>query len=208
MLDPSGNARTTRILERAWAGKIAALHAEALADDVLPALGSRFLRTYYDLVLESPSQTVAGVADGEELIGFCQVSWSPMRTSHVVLRRPSALLDIGLLALSDPRRFLRGAAASRYRPARLEAGPEIAFIAVKPARQGEGVGRTLVAEANRLAARRGHVTLVTKTSNEAAVELYRRQFSARVAESRRIGGITYHFLTWNVGRGEMAPECH
>lgn len=198
MPDRRGEPGNIGILHRGLVGRVAALHAEALPGDVLPSLGRHFLKEYYALVMDSQSQTVIGFSDGEDLIGFCQVSWRPIELGQFVLKRPSMLLDIAALALRDPRRFLRGVAASRYRPHGLEGVPDIAFIAVRPARQGEGVGRALVAEANRQAAQRGHSALMTKTSNELAAGMYQRHFSARVVGTRRIAGMRYHFLTWSV----------
>src|SRR5262249_23007210 len=132
-------------LDEPFATVLADLHARALAEDVLPALGRGFLIQYHVLALTSASQAVLGALRAGRLVGFCQVSFAPLDAFAVLKARPLALLAVLRLAVRDTGRLVSGWHMAK-RPAALRGVPEIAFIAVHPDWQRQGIGRCLVAE--------------------------------------------------------------
>ena len=188
---------SVRTLDRGSAGEIAALHAEALTDDILPALGPRFLTRYYTKALGSTAQTLIGVTDSSGLVGFCQLSLSPMSVGTVLRSDPSMVLPILKLALVDARTLINGISMVLSRPNEVLGIPEIAFIVVRSTYRGRGIGSRMVTAANRVAARNGQSSVMTKTANLAARVMYETKFGARVLATTMISRRQYWYMTWN-----------
>ncbi len=188
-------------LGREFADEIAALHAEALAADILPALGRRFLARYYATVLGADSQTVIGARCSAGLIGFCQLSFSPMSVWAVMKSDPSALLPIAKLALVNTKMLVKGILMTRRRPKEIVGVPEISFIVVRSEHRGRGIGRRLVEVANGMAAGRGWPSVFTKTSNAVARAMYETAFGARVVAGATISRRRYWYLAWKTRPG-------
>lgn len=186
--------------------QLAALHALALPDDVLPALGLGFLKRYYEAALQVDSQVVIGAVRGDRLIGFCQLSFAPLSVLSVLKAKPSTVLPILKLALVDVKVLLRGAAMASSPPPAVRGLPEIAFIAVLPDSQRSGIGTRLAKAAGAAAAGRRCQAIATKTSNESARVLYEREFGARVVGSTRAAGRTYWYLCWPTGPIDAADD--
>lgn len=177
---------------------LAALHAAALAGDVLPALGPAFLRQYYAAVLRTDSQVVIGAVRADALLGFCQLALAPLSIGSVLASAPLSALSILRLGLLHPKMLLRGLVMAT-RPEAVRAMPEIAFIAVGARFQRGGIGRALAATATAMAAERGNAEICTKTANEAARALYERRFGARVVATHSVAGRIYWHLAWRTG---------
>lgn len=183
-------------LDFSHASQIAHLHQLVLSGDVLPALGYRFLLFYYQRILSLESQVVLGVLSGGALFGFCQLSFLPVSILQTLLRRPVSFLELCWLGLTKPKLFARGLWASLIRERTQVGTAEISFIAVNSRWQGKGIGKLLIAEANRLAYNHGKDTVITKTANERAKSIYEKTFSARVITERVILGERYWYLRW------------
>jgi ribosomal protein S18 acetylase RimI-like enzyme len=186
----------------AVAQDIAELHARALPDDVLPALGVPFLVRYHTAVLHDSAQCLIGAWRGGRLVGFCQVSFSAARVGPVLRTGPSAWLPISRLAVTRPLVLWRGLRLARSRPSAVTGWPEVAFIAVHPVAQGAGIGKAMVRAANVEATRRGCARAFTKTSNASARHLYEGEFAAQVVATFSAARHTYWYLAWNTGAAD------
>jgi ribosomal protein S18 acetylase RimI-like enzyme len=193
-------------LDGRFTEQLAALHAQALPGDVLPALGPGFLRRYYATALQADSQVVIGAVRGDQLVGFCQLSFAPLSLWAVLKAKPFALLAILKLAFVDVKMLLHGAAMAASPPQAVRGLPEIAFIAVLPQSQRSGIGKRLAKAANALAAGKGCSAIVTKTSNASARHLYEREFSAQMVGSTRASRRTYWYLCWHTGPSVEAED--
>jgi ribosomal protein S18 acetylase RimI-like enzyme len=187
-------------LDWTFAEEMAAIHCEALPDDVLPALGKKFLITYFKLALEHPRQRLFGAKLDGELIGFCHLSVTPMSTAFVLRSEPRTLVDILKLAWRDPKILCRGIGLALSRPRWLRSESEIAFIAVKNRLQGRGVGTQLVTFANTLASRLGIFRIATGTANTIALKMYQTKFRASTVDTRTVCGRSYWFVRWDVAQ--------
>jgi GNAT superfamily N-acetyltransferase len=188
-------------LSREVADQIAALHAEALPGDILPALGRGFLARYYATVLGADSQIVIGATCSAGLIGFCQLSFSPMSVRAVMKSDPLALLPIAKLALVHTKMLVDGIAMTLHRPKEVMALPEISFIVVRSGHRGRGIGKRMVQVANGMAASRGCPRVFTKTSNKVARAMYETAFGARVVATATISERSYWYLAWDTRPG-------
>jgi ribosomal protein S18 acetylase RimI-like enzyme len=185
-----------RLSSRA-ADEIARLHGEVLPDDVLPALGRRFLERYYGRVLENRSQVVLGVRVEGRLAGFCQLSLMPITPRMLLTVEPWAPLRMVGLAVMDPQRFVDGVAMALRRPSEAARLPEIAFIGVHPDYRRAGIGRRMLQWATRAAADAGAARIVAKTASETARAMYESAAGARLMGTVRTPRRTYWYLSWN-----------
>ncbi|HEY6356577.1 MAG TPA: hypothetical protein VIY30_19000, partial [Burkholderiaceae bacterium] len=101
------------LAEARHAAELAQLHAQALPDDVLPALGAGFLRCYYTQAMAADSQALIGAQRAGRLLGFCQLSFAPLAAWPLL---PAALLPVLRLALRDPAMLARGVRMAAPRP--------------------------------------------------------------------------------------------
>ena len=182
-------------LNSSYAEAIAQIHAEALSGDVLPALGPRFLTRYYRYVIQTPSQVVIGAILNKELVGFCQMSFSPVGILDVLRADPLAVFHIAKLKI---RVFLTGLGLALFRPGEVYSKPEISFIAVHPNFQGGGVGKMMVREINKIARTRGASSVTTKTSNKIARVMYEKSFGARVVATKSVLRRKFWYLSWDI----------
>jgi ribosomal protein S18 acetylase RimI-like enzyme len=184
-------------LDASYAEELAELHAKALPDDVLPALGLPFLVRYYAAVLADASQAVFGAVHEGSVTGFCQLSFSPVSMSAVMKSNPRVLLMILKLAWADTAALIRGVVMALHRPHGVAGLPEISFIAVHPGFQRRGIGKRLVDTANELARAKGCSRLFTKTANAAAKVMYETSFGARQLSTVTALGRRYWYLSWD-----------
>lgn len=189
-----------RQLDRNYAERISLLHRRALPQDVLPALGHGVLVRYYQYVLGSDSQMVLGAILDDELIGYCQLSFSSISLADVIKSAPWILMKIFWLGMTRPVLFIRGLLAMLTHPKVMMNVPEISFIALQLEFQGRGIGKELIREAGHIAGSRGCVCLTTKTANEVVRSMYERSFSARVVSTSSFLGRRYWYLSWPVSR--------
>lgn len=186
-------------LDSGFASQLAEIHVMALKGDVLPAMGQHFLESYYDYVLKLPDQLIIGCFENEKLSGFCQVSYAPLSIIKLVMRSPSALLNISRLLFTKPRLFWKGVHQASQRPRNISKLqiPEITFIAIKESGQGRGLGKLLIEYVTSHSNELGVSELFTKTSSEVAKNLYIKHFDAKILASEEIGGNTYWYLIWD-----------
>lgn len=181
-----------------FASQLAEIHASALADDVLPAMGQQFLEHYYEHVSKLPHQLIIGCFEERQLCGFCQVSYSPLSIIKLIITSPFTMLQISRLMFTKPRLFWRGVRQASQRPvdvAKLQI-PEITFIAIKEDWQGCGLGKLMIEHVSKHSYQLGTTELLTKTSNQVAKHIYMNHFNAKVLASEKIDGNTYWYLSW------------
>jgi ribosomal protein S18 acetylase RimI-like enzyme len=185
-------------LDESYAEQIARLHQHALPEDVLPALGARFLIDYYNYALNNRSQVILGAISEGKVVGFCQLSFTPISVASVIKSTPYALMRLLCLGLTKPAMFIRGMLAMFVHPRLAPESAEISFIAVHLTFQGCGVGKRLIIEAGRAALNRGSTALTTKTTNELARSIYEKSFAAKVVTTFSFFGRRYWYLSWAV----------
>jgi len=181
-----------------FASQLAEIHASALGDDVLPAMGQQFLEHYYEHVSKLSHQLIIGCFEKQQLCGFCQVSYSPLSILKLMIASPFTILQIIKLMCSKPRLFWRGVRQASQRPvgvAKLQI-PEVAFIAFKEEWQGCGLGKQMIEHVSKHSHQLGVAELFTKTSNQVAKHLYIKYFNAKILASEKIDGNTYWYLSW------------
>lgn len=196
--DASENNIEVCVLDSSFASELAEIHASALKDDVLPAMGKRFLEGYYEYVAKLSHQLIIGCFDKEILCGFCQVSYSPLSMTKLIIASPFSMLHICRLMITKPKLFWRGIRQASQRPrdvAKLQI-PEITFIAIKEGWQGQGLGKLMIEHASKSSYQLGIPELFTKTSSSVAKHLYIKHFDAKTLASEKIDGITYWYLSW------------
>jgi ribosomal protein S18 acetylase RimI-like enzyme len=183
-------------LDKKFAKEIASIHANSLSEDVLPSLGLEFLVQYYQYVLTDRTQLIIGALSQGVLVGFCQLSFSPIKVTNILHYIPSAIFSIAKLAVLNARQFLNGIIQALNSPKKVLKSPQITFIAVRPDFQGQGIGNRLVKEVNKIAAKQGKSQIITKTSNEIARSMYEKTFKAHVISTVDIMGKRYWYLSW------------
>ncbi len=176
---------------------IAAIHANSLTGDVLPALGYKFLTQYYQYVIEETEQLIIGALHHEQLVGFCQLSFSPITVTNIIYHNPLAIFYIVRLAIKDTRQLINGIHLALKRPEEILKLPEISFMAVRTDFQGKGVGKSLVKSVNAIATAKGKEQITTKTSNEIAKNMYEKVFNANIIKTKRVGKEKYWYLSWD-----------
>lgn len=162
---------------------VAEVHAAALPNDIFPSLGARFLLDYYSHSLEPHSKDKAkllGAFDGDHLVGFCQIVLIP--TSFLKTIKLRAFPRILILLLIRPWVFLN-AIIQLFFAVKLENGiAELAFIAVDPAYQRCGVGRSLISAAMSQASKNKISWIITKTANKQLSSFYQNKLKAQVVK--------------------------
>lgn len=182
--------------------KVAEIHLNALSDDFLPSLGINFLhRGYYQTSINNPYGKVIVAIRDDHIVGFVNVMADPEAYIPYVIRKSWLLLISALLKLfiQYPLRFIEGIAISRTkRPVQSGVG-EIAFIAVEPASQRQGIGFKLIDAANKYFATLGVRRACTKTldSNTHVFSMYKR-IGAHVVGNVAILKKKYTYLEWRI----------
>ena len=171
------------------------IHRAALPNDVLPRLGKRFLGRYFESMLADDSQPIIGAFVDDELVGFCQLSLSPVGIATVLRRQPGCILSIAAAVVRQPAVFRRGLALAFRRSSDTRV-PEVSLLAVSALHQRRGIGKQLVRHAMAVAAGRGFDRIHTKTANASARAMYERSFGASVVETYAVGGLEYWCLSW------------
>lgn len=175
-------------------GGVASVHMAAFPDSALARLGLEAVRRYYAWLLEGPHDAVRlGAWAGTELVGFCfggifRGAMTGFLNKNRMFLVARVLLRPWMIANPIFRDRLLNAARilgrTLKRPAPLPA-PEAASakpfgilaIAVDPARQGLGVGRRLMRQAETLARASGfrQMILTVSPSNHQAIRFYEHQ---------------------------------
>lgn len=199
-----------RPIENQHLDAVARIHRAAFPESAISRLGIEATRRYYDWQLNGPHECQAiGAFVENELAGFCfggtfkGALSGYLRANRLFLAR-KVLMRPWLL--SDPLfrgRFVQGIAALRrivrVAPAAAANGPAtsrqprsfgILSIAVDPDKQGLGVGKVLMAAAEREAKLRGkeQINLSVSVRNAAAIRFYERGGWVRVLEDEKWQG--------------------
>lgn len=177
----------------------AAMHEDALPDDVLPSLGRKFLCRYYRLALDAGQGTLLLAMDGGIPQGFLLLTFRNVNPTAAV--RAMDLLFFLRHAIKRPTLIL-SACVQRIKASNTtfsEATAEIALIAVAHRYQGRGVGRALVERAHEVCAQRGVAAIMTKSANAAWIDFYQRNYAATVADSFTVLGKNYRTVHMPVG---------
>ena len=178
------------------------IHSMALPDDVLPNLGITLLDRYYKSVVDDKSQLIVGSWHDGHLLGYCLTSKKDI-TLTKLFSSVTGLLSLTTLMLSRPGLFYSGLKqAMKTSPLETDEA-EIAFIAVSPKHQGNGVGKAMIAYAVQVCREEGIAFLKTKTSNKALRNYYLRNYLAQEIDSYAICGKNYSVLKWSTS----PPEC-
>jgi ribosomal protein S18 acetylase RimI-like enzyme len=187
--DSSGRAVAVRCGTEADAAFAGALHAQAIADGYLSALGPRFLELLYRRVVRSPGAFLLVADTGDTATGFIAGALSVGG-----LYREFLLRDGARAVASAPLRLVRSlpravetlrygssgsasstAASTMTGDADGARDAELLSVAVAPAGRGQGVGRLLVAAFLAELAERGvpRAQVVVGADNATAIALYR-----------------------------------
>jgi ribosomal protein S18 acetylase RimI-like enzyme len=172
-------------MQRAHARAVARIHADALAGDFLPSLGVRFLRVFYEGVLDRGvgfGFVHVGESSQQDLepCGFVLGSVDTRSLFKRVLS--SRMLALGLAALPAVLQrplLLRNVAETFLYPSKEGQSPyqaELVVIAVEATHRGRHIGESLVGELNRVFREQGvrayKVTVLQ--SNQGANRFYQR----------------------------------
>lgn len=163
------------------AAELAAIHAEALPADFLPALGLPFLATvYYPKALSSRHATTFVAVREGSVAGFVTVAADADAFIHAVVStsRLEVLKAVVARTVENPGILIRAArmAIAVERGIGDVGVGEIVFIAVRPQFRGQGIGGALISVAQGHAAASGveRCRTITLRSNEDVIRLYRR----------------------------------
>lgn len=172
------------------------IHMVALPDDVLPKLGKQTLINYYESVLADKSQHLFGVVSDKRVLGFCLVSIGRIGLWRLFCSF-RGLFSLVTLMACHPRIFYSGVKqAMRTLP--LDTGAaEISFIAVAPACQGMGLGKSLLDYAIQICKDEKVATMQTKTSNQQLRDFYLHEYGAVEVDGYAVDGKRYSLLRWS-----------
>ncbi len=169
---------------------VAAVHCAAFPKELLTMLGTEAVRRYYLWQLIGPHETTAlGAFRQEELVGFCFAGVFRGAISGFLRRNRLFLIRCAVLRpwmivhpkfYSRLRLFLRTLRPAKSPDSKVSASPAslrrfgILAIAVNPACQGGGVGRTLMRESEAVARSQGFhvITLTVDPTNTQAIRFY------------------------------------
>ncbi len=157
------------------------MHKDSFSRFFLTSLGDRFLRVYYDSVRRDPCGIMLGLFDGEELVGFCAATTLQRHfNSGLIVKNFMLFMRTGLLILFTKPvailRLLMNMTKTAKGHEEISEYAELLSIAVASNRQGEGIGRTLVAELEKQLRESGieKISLTTDYyGNEQAIRFYR-----------------------------------
>lgn len=160
------------------------VHLAAFEGFFLTLLGRRFLRAYYQSILDFNQLSFVAVADGN-VVGFVTgIENGSGFYRHALIRRGFAFIFAAVpAALSNPRRVLpRLLSALGKRPSGGNAASRnaasLTSIAVAPSCAHKGVGHALMDAFKRDAIRRGLARIFLETDaaeGNSAVSFYRRE---------------------------------
>jgi ribosomal protein S18 acetylase RimI-like enzyme len=173
--------------------QVAAVHMTAFPESALTMLGTEAVRRYYEWQLVGPHDVVAlSALIDSELVGFCFGGIFRGAMSGFVRKNRRFLIGHVLAhpyLMRNPifrDRLAAGARVLRSRSQPKGPAPRppsqrlnhfgILAIAVHPGRQGLGIGKLLMAEAEHAARRQGfrEMGLTVNPGNQQAVEFYER----------------------------------
>ncbi|MCP4367452.1 MAG: GNAT family N-acetyltransferase [Deltaproteobacteria bacterium] len=191
------------IMQEFHVNQVAQIHAHALPEDLLPNLGAGFLeKGYYYPLLNSPYSLVLVALINNTVIGFLNLTFAPDKHLRWVVKKGVIRLFMGLMHLSchSPRRILEFLIAVLQQVTVPEKSAEIAFIAVESTYHGQGIGKRLVEEANRIAKQKDMQYMFTKTlkSNTHVQYMYKKYWSAQIIQEIQIMNKQYVYLRWKL----------
>ena len=209
-------------------GSVSVIHQASFPDSAISELGSEAIRRYYEWALVGPHDTVAiGAFRHSELVGFLVggrfngVLSGYLKKNHWYLAwrvatHPWLLLDSrfrarlaqGAKSLRRIKRQLQTAQPQRDPRGKSSFG--ILAIAVCPDCQSRGVGKHLMAEAERRARRLGHdgMHLSVHPQNEHAIQFYERLGWSKVPnEENWQGGMQKVICRQTVAREQGVPSA-
>jgi ribosomal protein S18 acetylase RimI-like enzyme len=187
-------------------GRVAHLHAAALAGDFLPSLGEPFLRAFYRAGLSQGLVSGYVWTEGGQPAGFVACSRDTSTLFRRILRTAAfKLARAGLPAmLRRPRLFLKAAETFLY-PRREGAGgaaaipAELLVIAVDERLRGRGVGEALVRALESDFCQAGITTYkVTVLQANAGANRFYQRLGFHLAGNFRLYG-----KDWNIYRRDL-----
>jgi ribosomal protein S18 acetylase RimI-like enzyme len=171
------------------------IHAESLPDDVLPSLGGKVLRRYYEEILSDKTQMLFGVFMENQLLGFCLISTAKTGLAKAILNLHGVFAVLHLI-LSQPSKFCLAVRQALKRKELQGDSAEISFIAVKPEYQGMSVGRDLIGYGTEWCFDQGIKFLQTKTANDKLRNFYVKKYSAEIVNRYVLCGRDYSEVKW------------
>lgn len=159
---------------------IVRVHQQAFAGFLMTLLGPRFLRGYYQCVLEYPDPIFLVAERERQIVGFVAGFVNPPRFYAQLRRRKLPLVLAAASHLVWRPRLWRRALSSLRRAETLSSSEdepalaELASIGVAPAAQGLGAGKQLVQAFLKQAQQNGvqEVVLTTDAHNNDAVNAF------------------------------------
>ena len=202
------NAVEVRRANAADAQAMARLHAQRIAEGFLPTLGVRFLTRLYRRVVKSPDAFASVAVSNSEVVGFCATACDVGKLYRRFIVRDGVIA--GFVAAPRIIRSWRRVVETLRYPSHTGDLPnaEILAVAVAETVAGRGVGRGLVAAAQRELDRRhvASVKVVAGADNEAANALYLACGFVLVETMQVHDGVTSVVLVWQAPRLHAVPE--
>jgi len=183
---------SVRALAKEELAAVAAIHLAAFPDSALGSLGAEAVRRYYEWQLIGPHDASAYTAVcGSELAGFCfggifrgalsgflqknrdYLAWRV--ATHPWLIFNPLFRDKLVNGLNALRRFSKPSSpAAATAPPKKKKAFGILAIAVNPHFQGQGIGKILMLESEKVARERGfeEMNLSVNTTNHQAIRFY------------------------------------
>ena len=194
--------RTARSVD---AKRMGSLHAARIEEGFLASLGERFLARLYRRVVMSPDAFGAVAVDERgEVVGFVATALDVSALYRRFIVRDGVAAGIAA-APKLVRSWRRVLETLRY-PSHASSlpAPEVLSVAVDTSAAGRGVGRALLASAQRELERREvqAVKVVAGSHNTAAMALYRSAGFREVETIEVHAGVQSTVLVWD------APKLH
>lgn len=141
---------TVKEVEIADLKKIVSVHENSFKDFFLTSLGTRFLASYYKVLILSKKSFIIGFyEDDHKLLGFCAVARESKKFNSRIVKEnlPVFLPLVFKLFFTKPLSLIRLVKnLSKSKPANIDAYnyAEVLSIAVSPSLQGKGAGKQML----------------------------------------------------------------
>ena len=193
-----------RPAKRSDIGQLAEIHAAALAQDLLPRLGVKFLKEYFfPTVIEASSARVLIAEENGSVLGFCIFAENNTELSAAIFGSKAKVGRYYLAALlkhpyliRDLYNYVTGYVVEFYSlsPDKIANVPEIFLIATMPGHQSKGIGRMIVEKGlEKLQAERKEC--IVRTASAPAERFYRKSGFAPIGVEKR-GRANFKLLRW------------
>lgn len=159
-------------------GKIARLHIKCLPDDILPMLGSAYLTAFYRFISTSDIEELAVFKDEDSVIkGVCIITKSSETLFKRAIKNTTSAFFAAFIKKLIISFAFQKTCFSVMREIRKNKvfDPQIAFIFVDPASQGQQIGSQLILHADTYLVNQGFDCIYAKTlcdNNAKAIDFY------------------------------------